>query len=330
MFLQNRLRMIAVAAGVGLLLSACGSAQSLDPADDEGIAQLSLGTYPNSSLSLPIAVAEKEGIFDGVKLDVTTVSGKSGPEITSALIGGTTQIAPSTPESTFSALRDGQNLVVIQPVAALNYMILAPAEVAGNGIGGLKGKRIGVPARGSAAEAFARALLSGDGLNPDADVTFMAVGGSATLVPAYTQGQIDASVGTPSTAAALRSQGLDATVMADAADGGAGELGEYGFGGFFTTTTDVVEKSPIVLHRFCEAMRSSTAYIADPANRDSVITTLSEVMKLPEASVAPIYDAERTLWTNDITEERWNKNAEWVLGSDAAKAPFGTSTNSCS
>lgn len=330
MHLQNRIRMIAAVASAGLLLGACGTAQSLDPADEEGVAQLSLGTYPNSSLTLPIAVAQKEGIFDATKLDVTTVPGKSGPEIAAALIGGTTQIAPSTPESSFPALRDGQNLVVIPPVAAMNYMILAPANVAGSGVSGLKGKRIGVPARGSAAEGFARAVLSDNGLDPDSDVTFVAVGGSATLVPAYTQGQIDATIGSPSTAAALRGQGLDATVMADAANGSAGELGEYAFGAFFTTTTDVVEKSPIVLRRFCEAMRSSTAYIADPANRDSVITTLSEVMKLPEASVVPIYEAERTLWTDDLTQDRWNKNTEWVLGPDASKAPFKTSTNPCS
>lgn len=330
MHLQNRIRKIAVVASAGLLLSACGTAQSLDPADEEGIAQLSLGTFPNTSLSLPVAVAEKAGFFEAVKLDVTTVSGKSGPELTAALIGGTTQIAGGAPESTFSALRDGQNLVVIPPVAALNYMIMAKADVASGGVGGLKGKRIGVPARGSAAEAFARTVLSDNGLDPETDVTFVAVGGSATVVPAYAQGQIDASVGSPSTMAALRGQGFDATAMIDAADGGAGDLGEYGFGGFFTTTTDVVEKSPMVLHRFCEAMRSSTAYIADPVNRDSVITTLSEVMKLPEASVVPIYEAERTLWTNNISEERWNKNAEWVLGPDAAKAPFRTSANSCS
>lgn len=328
MRLSHRMRSTAIAAGLILLLSACGSGPtSTDPTTGDGTATLNLGVYPNNSLSLPIAVAQSQGLFAAAKLEVTTVPGKSGPELSAALIGGSTQIAGNTPQSALPAIRDGQSLVVIPPVAALNYLIAGPAEIADHGVAALKGQRIGITARGSATETFARSVLSDNGLNPDQDVTFVAVGGSATMVPAYSQDQIDAFVGTPSTIAVMRGHGNEVAVIADATNGTAGPLGQYGYGGFFTTTKDVLATSPVTVQRFCDAMRGAGAYIADLANRNAVVATLAELVGLPEDQAVPVYEAEHALWTNDLTADRWKKNAEWVLGADADKAPFDTSTS---
>ncbi len=327
MYLSPRIRSAALAAGLILLLTACGSSTaSTDPTTDTGFATLNLGFYPNNSLTLPITIAQDLGIFEASKLDVTTFPGKTGPELSAALIGGSVQISQNTPQSAFPAIRDGQNLVVLPPVAALNYQIAGSKEIADQGVGGLKGKRIGITARGSATETFARSVLSENGLDPDHDVTFVAVGGSTTMVPAYGQDQIDAFVGTPSTVALMRSHGQGIAVIADAMDGTAGALGKYGYGSFFTTTKDVMDRSPVTVQRFCDAIRKATAYIADPANKDTVVTALSKLAGLPEGQSTPIYEAEHALWTNSLNAEQWQKNTEWVLGADADKVPFNSST----
>ncbi|MFD1810675.1 ABC transporter substrate-binding protein [Rhodococcus gannanensis] len=326
----HKLAGAALLATTVLVASACGTSQaSLDPGDVDGTASLTLGIYPNSSLSLPAIVAQNQGFFADAKLDVSTIAGKSGPELTAALIGGSTQVAITAPQSALPAIRDGQDLMALAPAIDLNYLIAGRPDVAENGVSGLKGKKIGVTARGSASEAFAREVLADAGVNPD-DVTFIAVGPSVTNASAFAQGQTDAFVGSPSTLTAMRQQGLDFTIIADASDGSAGPIGEYGYGGFFMTSATTAANSPQTIGRFCTAMNDATAYIADPANRETVIAILAEVMNAPAADITPIYDAEHTLWSNTIDPGRWQKNAEWVLGPDAAKAPFESSVHACS
>ena len=56
----------------------------------------------------------------------------------------------------------------------------------------LKGKKLGVPARGSTLEIFASWMLTKAGLDPEKDVTFVATGGVPTSFGALSSKQIDA------------------------------------------------------------------------------------------------------------------------------------------
>ena len=327
---KKTLLIVVLGALAASLLAGCaGTASSTDPDSAEGVAHLSFGRYPRSTLSLPTYVAQDQGIFSKNKLAVDSVDGKSVPEIVSTLIGGTTQIAGAAPQTVAAALRDGQKLVILPPTSRLDYNIMTRKELAIKDIRGLVGKKVGVTARGAATEAFVGTLLEQAGLSKDA-VTYVAVGGASTMLPAFKQGQIDAMAASPSTRELALKNKLQFDVAIDSTRGDAGELGKWGWAGLMVTTAEFAEKSPVTLKRYCKAMSESIAFITAPSNRDAVIGNISTLLEVDRAAAGRVYDAEHGLWNSHLNKDDWSKNVRWAIGSNPSQTSFdAVTTPSC-
>lgn len=326
--LKRAAQLIAsVILGATLVAGCAGTASSTDPDSAEGVAHLSFGLYPRNTLSLPTYIAQHEGIFSANKLDVRSVDGKSVPEIVSGLIGGTTQIAGAAPQTVASALRDGQKLVVLPPTSKLDYSVIGNPALQGLGIRALQGKRIGITARGAASEAFVNSLLEQAGMSKN-DVTYVAVGGASTMLPAYKQGQIDALVATPSTREVALRNGLSYGVILDATRGDAGDLGSWGYAGLMVTTAEFADKSPITLKRYCKAMSQSVSFITNPDNREKVVRNIAELLSVDTAGATRVYDAEHNLWNAHLDPTNWEKNVSWAIGDTLPQTAFDAVTTS--
>jgi NitT/TauT family transport system substrate-binding protein len=149
--------------------------------------------------TLPIRVAIAKGYCEkhGIRCELRTIP--PGSLAVQALLAGTIDAAATATEIVIPAVTRGAKLKVIMPVSSRNIGLL----VAGNHVDlpnagkpfpawvtDLKGRKVGVTARGSGVETGVRFLLEKAGLRDD-DVTFVAVGGPNTAYPALTNRQVD-------------------------------------------------------------------------------------------------------------------------------------------
>lgn len=145
----------------------------------------------------PFTVAKYMGYFSEEGLDVTLLAVGGSNEVALAISSGAGDIGAASP---------GQALVGMQAPAALNikyfyeanyrsiWTVTVKPESPIQTLADLKGKRVGVAAMGSAAITFGKALASEAGLNPNRDISFLAVGSGAQAVGALNQGAVDALI----------------------------------------------------------------------------------------------------------------------------------------
>ena len=318
-------RAIAVIAGLATAatLSACGGSDDSGSADD---GKISFALFPNSVLSLPLAVAQGEKIFEEEGLEVEMVEGKTGPELIAMTIGGTTDIAGASSGTAIPALGQGQELVVMPPYQKESKIIAARKDSGATKLEDLAGKTVAVPARGGDAETFLTAVMEEKGVD-SSKVTFVATGAPASLAVAMLNGKVDAMIGTTSTVELLKSKGGDINVLASAPDGTAGERGELGLSSFMVTTPKFKKEHPEKVKSFCRALQKSTAFIADEANKDAVVKYLMDWVGVPQESAEVIYEKESDSWFNEVGQEQWDANVGYLLKDK--KVSYDVVENNC-
>lgn len=145
----------------------------------------------------PFTVAKYMGYFSQEGLDVTLLAVGGSNEVALAISSGAGDVGAASP---------GQALVGMQAPQALNikyyyeanyrsiWTVTVKPDSPIKSLSDLKGKRIGIAAMGSAAITFGKALTSEVGLNPNRDVSFLAVGSGAQAVGALNNGAVDALI----------------------------------------------------------------------------------------------------------------------------------------
>jgi NitT/TauT family transport system substrate-binding protein len=156
--------------------------------------------------NLPVWLAPEAGIARQHGLDVELQYIASATGIP-ALLSGQVQIANVGGSETLSAAAQGADLVIIgMTLPVYPFVLVAPADVAG--VEQLKGKKLGVSQMGSTSDTATRIILRRAGLDPDKDVTIVAVGSLENRMAALFGGAIDAGVAQPPEQLALEDHGF--------------------------------------------------------------------------------------------------------------------------
>ena len=158
--------------------------------------------------------AFEKGIFtdNGLTVDLQSING--GAQTSAALLANQIQIGQFGGAEALSANAGGADLVVVANLAPVYPYKLYAAKGIAN-IQGLKGKKVGVSNAGGSSDIATRAALKSAGLDPDKDVTIVAVGSHANRTAALLAGSIDAGVDDPPEDVELVKAGL--TVLVDLA-----------------------------------------------------------------------------------------------------------------
>jgi ABC-type nitrate/sulfonate/bicarbonate transport system substrate-binding protein len=145
----------------------------------------------------------------------------------------------------------------------------------------LKGKKLAVSSFGGAVYGAAIYLLRNFGLRPQQDVTILASGGNVARIAALKQGAVDAAlISSPDDIRAMR-EGFK--ILLDA-----GTYFRLPFGGISTTVANI-HKNPAEVGRVVRAVVRAVQAMADPRNRDGVITYLVNFFKLERADATEFY-----------------------------------------
>jgi NitT/TauT family transport system substrate-binding protein len=160
----------------------------------------------DGTTDLAVYLAKDEGLFDqqGIDADLQFIASNTG---IAALLSNQTQFAIiGAPEIIGAAVGGGDTVAFIQLSGASPYLMEVQKNI--QSIDDLKGKKVGVSSFGSSSDTATRQSLKLQGLDPDTDVTLVAVGSVPNRNAALLAGGIDAGLAGPPDNLVLEDGGL--------------------------------------------------------------------------------------------------------------------------
>lgn len=194
-------RWIALATVVGLAVTACsGSGGDASEVVSEQRTTVSYGGVQEQGAS-GYAAAVIQGYFEREGLEFSPTWATSGSAILQGVVGGEFQVANLGPAQLFAAIKNGACARVLRPTSGAAYGLIVQPKLHLNSalpypavLKQLKGMTIGIPARGAAQELVLRTLLNDAGLDPESDVTWIAIGAGPTATAAFSSDRVDVAM----------------------------------------------------------------------------------------------------------------------------------------
>jgi NitT/TauT family transport system substrate-binding protein len=181
MKVKSRFVHLVCAATLQLLIWGFSSAQQLHM------------SYPGlTGESSPLWIAKEAGLFKDYGIDARLIYMEGGRLSIQSLLSNSTQFMTGDAVSALAAIASGADIVllasaknVLPYVFAVVKDIRRPQE--------LKGKIIATSQIGGRAGEIARMVIRNVGLDPDKDVTYLAVGGTVSRLAALSTGKVHAA-----------------------------------------------------------------------------------------------------------------------------------------
>ena len=260
---------------------------------------LRIQDYPGlGNVMARVAVANGFCEKNGIKCELKAIP--AAPLGIQTLLAGDIEIAFGPAEVVIQAANKGADLKIIGNGARDSiFFLMAGAHTetpnAAKGypavMADLKGKKIGVTARGSGAEFQLLDMLKGAGMS-GSDVTIVPVGAPNTALPAIANKQIDALMlfaPMDGFCAAMKV----CRVLVDPRKGeGPKEITQLnGATGPMTVRGEFAQKKGAALDAFAKAMRESEAFIQNPANFNAVLKVINDTFKVEGPAGAAAVEA---------------------------------------
>jgi NitT/TauT family transport system substrate-binding protein len=150
-------------------------------------------SYPGlTGESAPLWIARETGLFKAYGIDARLVYMEGGRLSIQSLLSGTTQFMTGDAVSALTAVAGGADIVLLASAKnVLPYVFAVAKEV--RRPQDLKGKIIATSQIGGRAGEIARMVIRDMGLDPDKDVTYLAVGGTMSRLAALGTGKVHAA-----------------------------------------------------------------------------------------------------------------------------------------
>lgn len=249
---------------------------------------LRIQDYPGlGNVITRVAVANGYCEKNGIKCELKTIP--SGPLGVQTLMAGDIDVAFGPSEVVIQATIRGADLKIIGNALHDNIFFLMvgahtktpnasrgyPAVVAD-----LKGKKIGVTARGSAAEFQLLDMLKGAGLSAS-DVTIVPVGAPNTALPAIANKRVDAVMLFAPMDGFCEAMKVCRVIVDPRKGEGPKAITQLnGASGPMTVRGDFSQKNGAALDSFAKAMRESESFVQDPANFAAVLKIINDTFKI--------------------------------------------------
>ena len=174
--------------------------------------QLVVGFSAYSAAFMPAFVADRSGYFSQEGLTVKLIFFQSGVQLAQSLISGDTQIGMGSAPELITAVNAGVKMRALWGISnKMPYALISRPQI--RTIADLKDKKIAVSSRGSLSEFLAAYVLKHKGLDPQRDVTYLAIGGVPTRFAAVQSGSVDASLISAAHFEKARQSGLNLLFM---------------------------------------------------------------------------------------------------------------------
>lgn len=243
--------------------------------------------------TLPYVVASEKGFFEKERLGVQLITFRGTNLMLTALLGGELDYATILPFLTGAAARGLPVRILAAITKSSSYFMVARPEI--NSVKDLRGKKVGINSFGSSADYAAYAALSRSGVDPNKDLTILAIGGGTSeRLAAVASGSVDATVLTSPAEYAAAKQGLRVIMSAQ-------ELGRLvripitGIG----ATQKKMQSDPDEIVRLLRALRLATLYLLQ--NSEYSHALFQRAMHVDAAAADRLFTLYRDQYNPDLT-----------------------------
>jgi ABC-type nitrate/sulfonate/bicarbonate transport system substrate-binding protein len=263
--MRNKSRLLFLASFV--LLSISSSPQSFSAEATKVIIGMDAPTLSD----LPLSLALKKDFFKPEGLNVLPVLFRSGPTAMQALVSGSIQFSTGFGTGTRAAMAGAP----VKGIVGFNnkpaFILYGRRESGIRSIADIKGKKIAVTGVGSTTDYAARAMLANHHVDPDKEVSILAVG-SESVFAALQKGAVDAAIlWAPGFAIAEKLGMVRLESLADIM-----ELPGSGV----VVSDQLIKENPLLIKKFLRATIKGFHYVHDPKNKDEIVSSITKDFNL--------------------------------------------------
>ena len=228
--------------------------------------------YPFGGSTSYFWVAHRSGAFEKYGLRVVPIYIRGGVAGVQALLAKNVLIEMQGASAVVAAWAQGaKDLKYIGAVGnKLDYILVANKSI--RSPADLKGKRVAVSQIGSSSDFIARYALRQVGLNPEKDVTIIALGGAGERWAALQGGHVEATVVQPPLTLLSRKAGLPIFIDLAKSDF------EYTISGVVTTAS-FIRAEPETVMNFMRGLADGMDFYRDERSKEKVIRMLGEYFR---------------------------------------------------
>ncbi len=268
-------------------------------------------------------VMANRGFAENRGFEIDFVACHSGPAQAAALVSGQVDIALNTPENMMGIRNADFDVVMFAQIVDNHFFDI----VVSNGFGEidcpqgdwecvmavLNGTRVGVVARGAAAEQIARQLLDSAGYDPD-DTTYIATGLAGTTLAALSSDEVDWAITFEPGLSTAEVEGIGYAPFRLRGGDGPAELDWPS--AVMITSRSYWDANPNTVLNYRAAILEAMEWLRNPDNRDAVIEEMLGYLGLEADMAEIVFDnniGSMTV-TAELDQVRIENNVNYAVG----------------
>jgi len=250
---------------------------------DNSLAQsqskITIGVAAVSPRTIPLAVAQEQGLFSKHGIEARVVLIKGAPILVASLLSGDIEVGYTGGTAVLGAAAQGANLLILASISStLTHIVISnPALKTAEQ---LRGKRFGIQSMGGSTWMHTILGLEHIGLDVKRDnISLLIIGDSVLIGQSLESGRLDAAVLDGALARRLISKGFYA--VADLAPANIPMLNQA-----VVVTPDFVKKRGELAERIVMALVDSLAFTMSPQNKSIIVKTMMRRFQISDPKVA--------------------------------------------
>ena len=249
-------------------------------------------------VTLPLKMAQSKGFYqkEGLEVEIILVTGSLGVP---AVLGNSVDFSTASGSILAAAARGVPVKLVSIITTKPTFDLISDPKI--QSFPQLKGKLVAITTRGGTFEHITRLILERNGLNPDKDVTILALGRQDELYLALKAGKISAAIFSPPRSLMLAREGF--FKLAVSGD----YLPHYPIGGI-GVTDELIKRNPGDIQAFVNATLRGMTYYRQ--NRAESVKFIAKELKQPDESFATqMFD-----WHQTVLADEGRPSQGWISG----------------
>ena len=249
-------------------------------------------------VTLPLKMAQAKGFYqkEGLEVEIILVTGSLGVP---AVLGNSVDFSTASGSILAAASRGVPVKLVSIITTKPTFDLISDPKV--QSFQQLRGKLVAITTRGGTFEHITRLIIERNGLNPDKDVTILALGRQDDLYLGLKAGRISAAIFSPPRSLMLAREGF--FKLAVSGD----YLPHYPIGGI-GVTDELIKRNPGDIQAFVNATLRGMTYYRQ--NRAESVKFIAKELKQPDESFATqMFD-----WHQTVLADEGRPSQVWITG----------------
>jgi NitT/TauT family transport system substrate-binding protein len=261
------------------------------PAIAQQLRTITMARTTGSIGMVPLEFAVNRGFFKRQGLDVQLITVRQSDVIIAATVSGELNFMDIIPTAILAAVRGLPIKTIGVVLKSAPYVLVGQPGL--RSVAELKGKKIGVSSVGGMSAYLVREILARNGVNPDRDVTFLAVGGTASRSAALFGGTIDAALVVAPEDYVLERKGYRRLLSAS-------DFANYPLSGV-AASDDFLSKNKPVAISFLKGLMEGARFVRQ--NKGDAVNFIRTYLKVPDEEAEKSYQFLMKQMPQDLIPE---------------------------